>query len=739
MRTFSELLLRHRRLAAFLIFAMTLALVPGVFRLGVGYSVESFLRSDDAELQREVELYEKYPMPDTFFSFGLPADDPIAESTLKVLEHFEETMLKVEGVDAIITVRNAPGLAGLARAQLEEKLKKSSLYRRLFVSFPNAEHDGALAGLVQLSEDARNNQDRTRIFRRMREIASTMPALRSGDQSLVLRSAGLPVLREQFVALVKRDQQFFLPVGAGLTILFLLFLLPGFGLTIATVSIVPFTLIWTFGLLGYLGCELSLLTSTLPILLMVISTADAVHMTMRYWEERRDGRDCVAASQHALRRTAFPCLVTTLTTMIGFGSMLLAEVPDLQDLGLFAAMGVLLAFLLTILFLPVCLPWCAERFGEADPATEADSGLFGLRRSVPFGALSRWLGMWPKLPVLGVFSVLIVLSAISAMRLPQNSYVTEDLWPDSPPAKEIAWFDKHFLGSLPGEILVSSEDGQLLSKDGRAELAQFIDWLEQQYGVIRSLSYIDWLKDGYPSLLLPALSRPPLSLFDEELKTARVLFFMEDIGAVALNEFFEDVHERSEELQHLDLRPTGFQVVANKQVTRLIEEVKVSFFFAFVVISVLMGVVFRSLRHGLIAVVPNSFPLLLTAAFMYVSNQHLRIVAVMTFAIAFGLAVDNTIHIFVRYRREQAKGGSVDAAVARALASVGDAVWTTSLLLLVGFCVLFFSGFKASYDFGVLACVTILAALFGDLLLLPALLRLLGRPAKGKLAQDEPG
>jgi predicted RND superfamily exporter protein len=211
------------------------------------------------------------------------------------------------------------------------------------------------------------------------------------------------------------------------------------------------------------------------------------------------------------------------------------------------------------------------------------------------------------------------------------------------------------------------------------------------------------------------------------MKSARVLFFMKDIGAVALDELFTKIRARSESLRDIDLRPTGLQVVANMQVSRLIEEVKVSFFFAFIVISVLMGIVFMSLRHGLIALVPNSFPLLATAAFMYVTGQHLRIVAVMTFAIAFGLAVDNTIHIFVRYRRELRRVGSVEEAVARALESVGDAVWTTSLLLLVGFCVLFFSGFKASFDFGVLACVTILAALIGDLMLLPALLRLLGK------------
>jgi predicted RND superfamily exporter protein len=374
MGAFSTLLLRHRRMAGLLILAITLGLLPGVFRLGIGYSVESFLRTDDAQLLREVEHYDAYPKPDTFFSFGLPADDPVAHNTLVELQRFEEAVLQVDGVQSIITVRNAPGLAGLEGEELHKKLDESSLYRRLFVSFPGPDQDGALAGLVQLHEAARNNDDRRRIFKRMREIATTMPALRQGDEHLVLRSAGLPVLRDQFVALVKSDQRFFLPVGAALTILFLLFLLPGMGLALATVSIVPLTLVWTFGLLGYLGCELSLLTSTLPILLMVIATADAVHLSMRYWEERCAGEDRVEAARRAVQRTAFPCLVTTLTTMIGFGSMMLAQVPDLQDLGLFAATGVVLAFVLTILFLPVALPWCAERFWRIGPARSQAQG-----------------------------------------------------------------------------------------------------------------------------------------------------------------------------------------------------------------------------------------------------------------------------------------------------------------------------------------------------------------------------
>jgi len=397
---------------------------------------------------------------------------------------------------------------------------------------------------------------------------------------------------------------------------------------------------------------------------------------------------------------------------------MLAGVPDLRDLGFMASVGILVAFVLTVLALPAAAPLFGRLLGEG--SDHAKGALF-------LGRFSERLGHLPPGRVILGFVLMTLLALALGMRVEQDSYVMEDLYADSEPARTYAWFEEHFSGTLTGELVVEAKEGRLLDDAAVAELDGFVRWADQQPGILRTLSYVDAIRDGIPKALLPVIGRPPFAFFSSDGKKARVLVFNKDFGAIAAEKWFARIREKARKLEHITIRPTGLQVFATRQVTLLIEEVEQSFGLAFLLITLIMTLSFRSLKYGLLAMIPNVFPMLVTLGYMGAVGMHLRIVSVISFAIAFGLAVDNTIHILSRFQHEFRQGHGTDVAVTRSLAAVGGAVWTTSLLLLLGFAVLMLSSFKASHEFGVLACVTILSALAGDLLLLPALLRVVGR------------
>jgi predicted RND superfamily exporter protein len=699
-----------RRVWVFALVALLSALLfPGISDLRIGYSVESFLRTDVPKLKQALAHYEEFPLPDNLCFFAWPEEDPFSPRALDRLERVEARMRKIPGVSRTMTMLSVPGIPKKPQA-MRAYLQHSKMFRGIFVS--QKPQKSAVAGFLQLHATARNNKDRRRVIQGLHRVGQ--------EEGVSLRLVGIPVLRDFYVAQVRKDQLLFLPLGAVLTSLLLILLVGSLRLAFSVLFLVPLTLGWTFGLLGSLGAELTLFTSTLPTLLMVVSVADGVHLALRFRSKKAKGLSPQAAALQALRETVFPCFLTSLTTAIGFGSLAFAEIPDLRDFGAFACLGVGIAFLLTVVFLPCLLTFFCGR------PVEKETGPNRVSSSVEkvFGMLTDYLLRLPAKPVLFGAGLLCLLAVFYASRVEENSFMSEDLWENSQILQSVGWFEDRFIGVSPGEILVVPKKGHSL-KDPllQRELRHFLDEVEAFPGVTRTLSYVDALEDGMPSSYLPLLEREPLALLGPRLKKARVLVFLLDIGAKEVDRYQERVRLLGAEAQSFKASAVGLQVLANHQVTTLMSEVQESFFFAFVLICLLLILVFRGLRFGLIGILPNLFPLLIALGFMGVMGIRLRIVVVITFAISFGLAVDNTIHILSRFREERKVGKDVESALHDSLRVVAEAVFFTSALLLLGFSLTLFSGFRATYDFGRLACITILAALLGDLIILPALLR----------------
>jgi predicted RND superfamily exporter protein len=324
------------------------------------------------------------------------------------------------------------------------------------------------------------------------------------------------------------------------------------------------------------------------------------------------------------------------------------------------------------------------------------------------------------------------------LRLETDTYLLEDVHEDAPIHRAMVTVDRE-LGGVIGFELVVESDGSLLK-------AAPLDWLNEIERRLRGLSEVKSLIGPHTLLreaagtvgldLTPALAPAVLAavksrggaetagrLLAQDERQARIDVRVGDIGTrrgeIVRAKCLEMARESAPE--GVSVRVAGLTVQAEKVLDRLIREMAKSTVLAFGGIFLLMAVLFRSVKVGALAMVPNMFPLVAAAGFMGFAGITVRSSIALIFAVALGIAVDDTIHMIARYRRERAAGRSRRTATALSVRRTGRPVVLTSIVLLAGFLSFTISDFKATNHFGLVASVTIVTALIGDLLLLPGL------------------
>ena len=350
-------LVRWRRLVLLAVLAAAALLALGLAQLQVGFKVDGFFDSSDPRLQQAMAHYgdDAYQPPDRLLLFAWRDDAPLADASIERVRRFAAEAEQHAVVARVIGLHNAslPGLAGGAPAQVAA----SSTWRQLLVS----RQGDAVGGMVELREGWHHD-----------ELRALCDALRerSAEDGRELNLCGLPYHTMISRQLVKDDMARFLPIGTAVSAVLLFWLVPHFLLALVALLVVPLTLVSTLGVMGFCGVEITMLTSTLPTLLLCMSVADGLHMVGRFLEERARDGDPKAAAVRSFAVLLVPCLVTSLTTVVGFASLLRAELRDLGYLGLFAAVGMAFAFVYTMLLLPPAMSFVTSREGRrpVDPA-----------------------------------------------------------------------------------------------------------------------------------------------------------------------------------------------------------------------------------------------------------------------------------------------------------------------------------------------------------------------------------
>jgi hypothetical protein len=558
-------------------------------------------------------------------------------------------------------------------------------------------------------------------------------------------ASGVPYIRTQYVERIRDELIWFLAIAVVLALAVMFWLYRNWwGIMLPQITVL-LTLIWMLGFMAMLGQGLDLMSELLPSILFVVGISDTVHLTTSYQQNLQAGMGKIEAMRATLNEVGVAAFLTCITTAIGFGTMYLSPMPPLQNFGFFAAAAVIFAYLITIALLPsvlLSLPQdkvLRSRGSSNSPVWEARLlrvNEFTRRRAKPIA-----LG----------FVGLLIASGIGISLISTNTYLLDDIHHNDPAKVSMRFFEEKFYGTRSFEVAVVAAPGKSVSDlDILEDMAKMEDYVRSQGRISPFLSLSSYLKTAnrlmrggndrfyklpndqekveeligfaYTSNAAKALGQ----VMEPERRVARMSARMGDIGTDAFNRLREglDAFVRKEcNAANFSYHLTGNAIIAERNVQVMRSGLLEDIFWSFAMISLVMGLLFRNWRMLIVAIIPNVIPLIVTAGVMGYLGITLRASTSIVFLVAFGIAVDDTIHFLSRFRMELSEGHDRERALRNAISGTGKAMLITGIILLSGFMVLLTSDFGATFVVGLFTALTLAVAMAADMLLLPILIR----------------
>ncbi len=720
-------------------------------------SIESLLPEGDTEKQYYDEVRQLFGSDDVAV-IGIITDNVYTPQTLEKIKRLTEELRKLPEVKSVNSLTNAQDIITsvaeedtllipeipASEADVEEikrKLAQMPVYLKNLVS-----SDGRAAAINISFLDSITDAEFVRrgVDQRIQEIVEQ----ENGPEQLYY--TGLPHFKAYSAVTMRRELIELLPLTL-LLIMGVLFLsfrsLRGMLLPSLTVII---SLIWTLGIMVLAGSRISVGTFALPPLILVLGIAYSLHIVAEYFEQARPERPVDEVVLETLRTSSIPVLIAALTTALGFLSLLVNRVVSIREMGIYSAIGIMLAFVFAVIFIPAVLALLRLPRRHTDRhAPWLETRLQGLVRSV----------IHHRNAVIMAISAICLLAVwpIPTIEIGSNFL---SLFRESHPVRQATdAVSEHLVGSIGFYVVVDGTEQDIIRKwDTLRRVKDLQLYINSLPGVDKTVSFVDYLEliekgiqavppeDNGTEPPQPATQTTfwenPAQL-DEVLQLA---FFNSSSTSGVVNhpnysrtniivrtslETPKEIAATVQKIQafaqnlfppELTVHPTG-NVILNTRTTNdlLIGQIQ-SLALTASVIFVVMSVMFLSFRIGVLAMIPNLFPILIFFALMGLSGAVLSVSTNTIASIVLGIAVDDTIHLMTRLSAKVRTTANEEQALMQTFSAVGKPVVYTSVLLFFGFLTLCLSTFVPVQEFGFLSAVTILVGLSGDVILLPALL-----------------
>ena len=738
--------------ARVLVLAIVLGItaVAGVFagRVEFDSDIEIWFLEGDENLATYRDFLKRFDA-DELTVLGVFADDVFAPEVLQAVKKITDATMKevphawrVRSLtNTDIVRRRGPGHVAVEPlvedlpedAEGYAELRKEALANPLLVG-NLVSADGKATGLV-VELDARDNNFTAKVafIEGIRRLAVLhLPG------SAEFHIAGSPPLDEAFYKYTERDFTILGP-AAGLVVVFAtLLLFRRWSAAVVPLSVVALANIWLFGLMGFLGLKINLVSSGLVALVLAVGVADSVHVLSDYYQALMKGMERDEAVAHATASLLVPCLFTSATTAAGFLALLTSDLAPISEFGWLAAVGVAIAFILSMTFIP-----CVLRYAKAP-----DPKFIERQRTGRVSRLLVWLGRpTPRRAriTLAASVGLLLLAGYGLTKLDTEANPMNYFLPGDPVRESMTRVDQELGGASSFEFLVTTPDGGLKDPQTLVRLEAFANRVETLPGVARVLSVLDTLKETRKALTDGEQAGIPTPA-DHPHLAAQLYLFLEgaddfrtmvqgDYSVARLtarvrlseaNKLQREVHRVDAWIEELNdptltIVPTGFVKLMSDMEGYLFRSQISSLGLAIVIITGMMFLLLRSVRLGLFSMIPNLVPIALGLAFMALLGYALDPGTVMIGSIALGLVVDDTVHYLVRLKRNLG-GGSLEDAIDRSMAQTGRPIIVTSLILAGGFATMGLGSFTPNVAFGLVTAGVILFAVVADLVMLPAAL-----------------
>jgi len=555
-----------------------------------------------------------------------------------------------------------------------------------------------------------------------------------------IRLSGMVMMNNAFSEASKSDMQFLVPMSFILMLVTLGLMLKGLTGTIGTLVVILFSILVAMGIGGYLGFPITPPSASTPTIVLTIAIANAVHILVTFLHQMRHGMEKKDAMVESLRINMQPVFLASATTALGFLSMNFADVPPFNHLGNMVAIGVVASFFLSVFFLPAFMSLMPVRVR--------------IQKHTNGSRLMAWLGDFvvaKRKPLMwGMLATVITLVAF----IPRNEL--NDVF--------VHYFDEtidfradanYFVENLSGLYVIdysleSGEPGGISNPKFLEEVAKFADWYRQQPETIHINSYTDimnrlnknmhgddptWFHQpgerdlAAQYLLLYEMSLPyGLDLNNQINVDKSATRFTATLQTMSTNNLL-GLEERVQ--QWLATNATAIKQAKGTGTSMMfanigktnIKSMLLGTTVALILISIILIFALRSFKIGLVSMIPNLVPAAMGFGLWGILVGEIGLALSVVAGMTLGIVVDDTVHFLSKYlRARREKQLDPQQATRYAFNTVGMALFTTTIVLVVGFMVLAFSSFKLNSAMGTLTAIVITFALIADFLFLPSLL-----------------
>jgi predicted RND superfamily exporter protein len=749
--------LRYPLIAAIVVIAITIAAGFGYARLSVDDSLSELFRTDTVEFRDYQTISERFPSSEYDVLIVVTGDRLLARESIEALRNLIIELQFVEGMAgevSLFSAREAPEPGKIPGPVFPAELPEGKAYQNLIDKVRNNEiikgkflsDDGTLT-LVLLALDRKvvASQGLGYVVKQIHDTAERELSV----AGLQMKLAGAPVMQLEIRNAVERDRFKYNLLGFlfGAIIAYAFF--RRFAL-MAIAALPPIVaIVWSLGLFGWLGFKLNLFLNVMIPLIMVLGFSDSMQLAVAIRNRLVDGERRIKSARQAVLVVGPACVLTSATAAASFIALLFSESALIRTFGIAGAMSTLTAFLVVITLVPLLTRTLIPRNTKGYSANlkRQDWGMNWLRAFC--GQIAEFGVSRPKTIVSLGLLVVIAFGTIY-MSLPPR-YRLADQVPDREQAiAASAQLDEKLTGANPLHVMIDWPQGKTLyDRDVLQVIGEVHSVVETQSGVgnVWSVETLRrWLaktNEDTPERLQEYISILPDYLtkrFVDEKDNAVVVTGR--IPDVDISDLLPVIKKLDGKLNVVrDANPgyrivvTGLAAIAARNSATMIEKLNAGLTTEIMFICIFLGLAFRSVMVSIVSVLPTLFPVFTAGVVLALSGEGLQFASIVALIVAFGLSLNAAIHFFNRLRLEDQPDADPAISIARATVLIGPALVLTSVILAFGLGVTVLSDLPSLRLFGKLSALTLMAALIGDLVLLPASV-LLWRRFIGRLRKE---
>lgn len=724
----------------------------------LNYNFAKVVPDSDPDMQAFMEFKELFGEDGSILAIGIKDSSLFTPTNFRRLKYFSEEIEKLPGITSVLSI---PDLPRLVRNQEEKKFDVEQIFKNV----PDSQHkldsllgvitdqrfysgqlinqkNGMVLVLVSYDKSYLNSDKRIGLTEDIMVAADSF----TEHTNIQLYFAGMPFVRSVIAGQVKDELQMFLIYSALITAFIMLLFFRSWIAVVFPLLTIVVVVIWVLGTIVLFGFKITLLTGLIPSIIVVIGIPNSIYLLNKYHHEYLQHGDKMEAIKTVTAKIGLVTLITNGTTAVGFGVLMFTDIIILKEFGIIASLNVMAMFVVSIIMMPAVfsyLPSPEERHLKHLSFTPLKGVLDSFSRIVA-----------DRRPVVFIITIIMVaLASYGTYQVHSESHMIDDIPEESRVKSDLKFFENNFSGMMPLEIIVDTHKKKgVTNLTNLKKVDEYEKFLSSQPDISKPVSIVSFIKaarqayfnnnpkrydlpknNQEKNFILSYLKNQSdssglLNAFvDSTGQKMRISLKIKDIGSTKMDSLINTViRPKQEEIfgkTKLTASITGTTLLFIKGNSFLIDNLKMSFILAFVIISIIMGVLFRNVRMIILSLVPNVIPLLMTAGLMGYMGIPLKPSTAIIFSIAFGISVDNAIHFLAKYRQElYANNFDVRKAIDISMHETGTSMIYTAIVLFAGFVIFTASEFGGTQALGLLTSITLLIAMFTNLIVLPSLL-----------------